>query len=289
MADLRLTYYPDITQGQSAADVHAEVEVFAGALGAALSKRAGQKLTIEVPPVLSVAAQYDDMVGGGSAIALMKPVAYVFAHKLNSNIIAACVALRPIDEKVGVSYYGQIYARSDLNFSSIQDIKQAEPETLTIAFGNRFSTSNFLMPAHALWKAGVHPFLHFKSVVFAGGHDHAAELTYKGGAQLGVGHDGAITILKRTRPDADQKLKQIHRVDIYSDPVVVRTDLLPHGVTLLDVQKACEEISSLDEVKKALDIFWGWVRGLRATQHAPYQPIADAVMDLGLREQDMLG
>ncbi len=85
----RLTYYPDITQGQPEERVREEVEVFAAALANQLSTDLGSSITIDVPPVMEVPEQFDDIVSGGSAIGLLKPVAYVFAHHLNQRIVTA--------------------------------------------------------------------------------------------------------------------------------------------------------------------------------------------------------
>lgn len=288
VATLRMTYYPDITQKQTEDAVRRAVVVFAEALGAKLTELAGTEVSVEVPPVMSVTQQYRDILAGGSALALMKPVAYVFAHARDERIVPACVAHRPIGSKVGTFYFGQIYARRDTGLRTLDDLAKAGAGKFRIAYGDRFSTSNFLVPAALLRKAGIHPFLHFLGIAFTGGHDLAAEAVYRGDFDVGAGHDGVIKILADTHPDAEEKLIQLGHENIHSDPVVVHTGVLPEGVNLAMVQEACAVVAKTPVVQSALDLFWGWVKDLSATSHGEYKSIEDALELLNLREQDML-
>ena len=158
-----------------------------------------------------------------------------------------------------------------------------------MAYGDRFSTSNFLIPANILRRdAGIHPFLYFRQTVFTGGHDRAAEAVFKGDADLGAGHDGAITILAETYPEAREQIIQLGREDIHSDPVVVNTAVLPEPVTLEAIQRACVTIAKTAPVQQALDLFWGWVKDLSPTEHKNYSSIEDALDGLHLSESDLL-
>jgi ABC-type phosphate/phosphonate transport system substrate-binding protein len=288
MVNVSLSYYPDITQKQTDAAVRASVERFSELLAAQLTRDLKTDVVIDVLPVLSVPDQYRAVLEGRSHIALMKPVAYVFAHENRPGVLPACVALRPIDGEVGESYFGQVYARRDLGFKTLGELAASKPETLRIAYGNRFSTSNFLIPANVLAQEGIHPFLFFRSVEFFGGHDFAAEAVYAGRADIGCGHDGVIKILSETHPDAEAKLIQLGREDIHSDPVVVDTEALPAPVTLAAIQAACVAINGDPEVLAALDLFWGWVKGLRPTRHENYASIETALKRLSLTDVDMV-
>ncbi|MDQ0251016.1 ABC-type phosphate/phosphonate transport system substrate-binding protein [Sphingomonas kyeonggiensis] len=288
MVQLSLSYYPDITQKQTDADVRANVVLFSERLAAQLTRDLRIDVAIDVLPVLSVADQYRAVLEGRSHIALMKPVAYVFAHEKRPGILPGAVALRPIDGKVGDHYFGQVYARRSLGFTSIADLAASEPAKWRLAYGDRFSTSNFLIPANVLATGGVHPFLFFRSVRFFGGHDFAAEAVYEGCADIGCGHDGVIKILAQKYPDAEDMLIQLGQEDIHSDPVVVDTDALPAPVTLAAIEKACVAISSDPEVLGALDLFWGWVKGLAPTRHENYASIESALKRLSLSDVDMV-
>ena len=288
MTTLSLTYYPDITQGTPDSEVRKAIIDFSNALASQLSEDLGTKIEIEVPPVMSVPDQYKDIVSGQSHIGLMKPVAYIFAHEADPRIVPACVAHRPIDGRVGTFYFTQVYARTELGFKTLEDLVAHGPGKLTIAYGDRFSTSNFLIPASLLKENSIHPFLFFKSILFAGGHDKAAEAVYEGKADVGAGHDGVIKILADTQPDATEKLIQLGRENIHSDPVVVHTGILPDPVTLESIQSACEMVAKTEVGKETLDLFWGWVKDLSRTEHGNYASIEKALTRLGLTASDML-
>ena len=289
MVQLTLSYYPDITQKQTSGDVRANVVVFAQKLSQRLSRDLDMQIEINVLPVMSVMEQYGAVVAGCSHLALMKPVAYVFAHRVRHGILPAAVALRPIDGVVGDKYFGQIYARRSIGLTTIEQLAACPAETLRVAYGNRFSTSNFLIPANILAGAGTHPFMSFRSAQFFGGHDLACEAVYNGDADIGCGHDGVIKILAQSHPDAESKLIQLGREDIHSDPVVVDTDNLPPGITLDAIAAACVAVSEDPEVLAALDLFWGWVKGLAPTRHENYGSIERALERLHLTAADMVG
>lgn len=288
MTLLKLSYYPDITQKQPDDAVRDAVIVFSEALAAQLSDDLGQEVAVETLPVMSVTEQYRDILAGGHHIALMKPVAYVFAHRRRAGIRPACVAHRPIDGQVGTSYFAQIYARRDLGITTLEELAQLDPGTLRMAYGDRFSTSNFLIPANILSQADIHPFLFFRSMEFFGGHDFAAEAVYHGQADIGGGHDGVIKILAESQPDAESRLISLGREDIHSDPVVVDADALPSEISFEAIQQAATRIAKTAPVQAALDLFWGWVKDLSPTEHANYASIERALEYLSLSETDML-
>lgn len=288
MATLRMTYYPDITQGKSEEEVHSSVQVFATALAEALSASFSSVIKIEVPAALEVPDQFDRTLAGGSELSLMKPVAYVFANWRNPAIVPACVAHRVIDGKEGVEYFGQVYCHRNLGVESLEELASKGGGTLRIAYGSRFSTSNFLIPALVLHDAGIHPFTFFRTVEFMGGHDLAVQAVYDGQADVGAGHDGVIRMLAEKKPDAAENLVTLGRQNIHSDPVVVHTGVLPKPVTLLAIQRAAVLVAKVEPVKKALDLFWGGVKDLSETTHARYAAVEQALARLHLQETDML-
>lgn len=288
MTTLRLSYYPDITQDVPDDDVRAAIVDFSDALATQLSEQLGKTISVEVPAVMEVPEQYEDILAGNAHISLMKPVAYVFAHHANPDIVPACVAHRPIDGIVGTFYFAQVYARADLGLKTIDDLRNHQAGELRIAYGDRFSTSNFLIPASLLHKNGIQPYLHFKSIAFTGGHDFAAKAVYEGEADIGAGHDGVIKILASSHPDAEESLVQLGRENIHSDPVAVHKGILPAGITLEDIQEACVEVAKNPVGQRTLDLFWGWVKDLSPTAHQNYASIEEAIERLNLTVDDML-
>ena len=285
MINIELCYYPDITQYRSADDIRQAIEFFASILAEDYGKRISQEVTITVLQVMDVRKQTYHMQDpqGGSGIGLMKPVSYVLANKINSNVFPVAVAWREILGVEADTYLGQLFVNKNSGIKSLRDISKIH----RIAYGDSFSTSNFLIPAMDLYKNGIHPFTSFRMSKFFGGHDGSAKAVYFLDADIGAGHDGAITLLAQEKgfEDANEKLLSISKVDIYSDPVVVRMDLVP------DVQKLTESliyISSLPNIKTSLQTFWGNVTRLGKAEPQKYSLISDALNSLSLSDKDIL-
>lgn len=287
MTNLNLTYYHDIPQGTSPSEIRAAIKLFSENLSLWLSEKTSGAVYINVREGMTVPEQYDDICNDQTQIALMKPVEYIFAHKKNNYIIPACAAYRPINGKIDTYYYSQIYVNKDTGIKYLSDLIKS-PGKFKIAYGDRFSTSSFLIPAARLKRLGIHPFLHFKHSIFAGGHDLAAKAVYQGDADIGAGHDTAIEILMTTFPDARDKLIQVDREKIQTDPLAINTIALPENISFNQIQKGCIEISKRSDIQKALSLFWGCVHGLSPVTHNSYEPIGSAVEDMQLTENDIL-
>lgn len=283
MITIRLSYYPDITQYQSAQTIFEAIRLFSARLQEEYSKRINTPVTIEVMDVMSVRAQTQIMQSGECGIGLMKPVSYVLAQQHNKNVVPAAVAWRVIGQQESDTYFAQLYTHKDSGIYTLGDIGRRH----RIAFGDSFSTSNFLIPAVDLLRNGIHPFTSVRMVKYFGGHDGASKAVYFNDADVGAGHDGVISLLAQEKgfEDAQTRLVQLSRVDIYSDPVVARADLVP------DVSKLTESlvaISELSEVKKALQDFWGNVSRLGPADPTRYDTISEALTLLNLSADTIL-
>jgi ABC-type phosphate/phosphonate transport system substrate-binding protein len=291
MPDLRLTYYPDITQHRTPQEVRDAVVGFAATLEAELRTRAGTAHNVVVLGVVSVPEQTAMMADGRCQIGLIKPSSYVYAHRRNQDVVPAAVALRTIDGKVGDTYFAQLYTHTRSGICNMEDLKRrclgAREKRPSIGFGDSFSTGNFLVPAAILLAHGLHPLTRFRRMEFLGGHDGVAQAVFRGEVDIGAGHDGVIVDLARQSgfAGADKQMIQLARRDIHSDPVA--TGVSPELRHLLT--DSLLAIGARDEVKKQLDIFWGAVRGLGPTDHKNYASIEAAINSLGISEADILG
>ncbi|WP_067897529.1 phosphate/phosphite/phosphonate ABC transporter substrate-binding protein [Nocardia vaccinii] len=295
MTELRLSYYPDITQYCPADDVRDAVEEFAAALQKELRDATGRDYTVPVLPVASVPDQTRMASDAQCEIALMKPSSYIYARRHNPAVDVGAIALRTIDENLGDTYFAQIYAHHRIGVSNFDELRRkcAQPlqQRPIIGFGDSFSTSNFLVNAALLKDNNIHPLTRFRRIEFFGGHDLVARAVYEGQADVGAGHNGAITDLSRQDGfnDAQQVMHCIGRRDIASDPIalIVSDDSLRGQIenALLAVQK-------LPNVKNALKTFWG-ADGLGPATHEKYKSIEASMRSLeeslGLSEADVLG
>jgi ABC-type phosphate/phosphonate transport system substrate-binding protein len=291
VAALRLTYYPDITQHRRPAEIRQAIVQFASIVSHDLSERTGEWTDIEVLDVVSTQDQTAMIADGGCEIALIRPSAYIYAHRRNPAVVPAAVALRSIDGQVGDSYFAQIYTHLSTGIQTMADLKQRCCGPLdqrpSLGFGDPFSTANFLVPAWLLVSKGLHPLTRFRRVEFLGGHDRVAEAVYRGGVDIGAGHDGAIVDLARQSgfADAETVMHRLARVIIHSDPIAVCVpDDLRAALTASLI-----ETSARDDSREHLDVFWGAVKGLGPTRHENYASIEQAIDDLRISEADVLG
>lgn len=285
MKKLQLSYYPDITQYSTQEAIRKSVLEFSQILSNDYSKRLNQEIEIEVLPVLDVKSQTELMQNPNEncVIGLMKPVSYVLARQQNQNVFAAGVAWREISGVENDNYIGQLFVHKNSGIKSFKDINKKH----RIAYGDSFSTSNFLIQAAELYKNGIHPFTGFRISKFFGGHDGTAKAVYYNEADIGAGHDGAIILLANEKgyEDANEVLIPISKVEIYSDPVAVRTDLLP------DIEKFTDSLISISKnptVQKLLQNFWGNVTRLGKADPSKYSSIEEALTALNLKAKDVL-
>jgi phosphonate transport system substrate-binding protein len=280
---IRLSYYPWITQNITPQDLDRHIKRFATTLQDQLRLAGDPTVSVEVLPPLDVPAQIAQLVAGGADLALMNPLGYVFARRRDSTIQSIAVAQRVIDGKIGSVYYAQVYTHKK---TAITNLAQAKGRTL--AFGAKFSTSNFLIPAYELRSKGLHPLTAFASVAYLGGHDKVARAVYEGKVDLGAGHDGVISDLGNQYGygDARECLVQLLRsTPIPSDPIALRTQD-PKAVK--SIADALVAASRLPDGKDALAKFWGGVVGLEVTTPSAYDSLSAALGDFNLSDADLL-
>ena len=110
-----LTYYPWITQHKTPEEIRAQVQIFATELQNEINTAGQINCIVQLAPAMEVPDQIQSIVAGTSQIALMNPLGFVYARRRNPKINAAVVALRIIDNRVGNTYFAQIYTHVDRN------------------------------------------------------------------------------------------------------------------------------------------------------------------------------
>lgn len=311
--ELKLSYYPWLTQNVEAAEIRRQIEIFARIVGSELSKILGNTATVTVPRAMEVPEQIDRIVSGEHQIALMNPLGYIFARSRSKQVTPVAVAVRIIDGKPGVYYFAQVYTNKKTGIKKLYTVDnkptenpaEAAPKSLeefrkqifntdktrftrTIGFGLSYSTSNFLLPAFDLRRAGVNPFTRFLRSEFLKGHEIVARAVYDGKVDLGAGHDGVIIDLSNQPGygDADERLVRLLRSDpIPSDPVAVN---IPDESLRASVQKALVAAGKTEDGKNALIIFWGNTQGLAETDEKFYEMLNKVLGELGFAERDLL-
>jgi len=260
---LSLSYYPWISQRISGPELEQAIADFVRLLQTAL----GNDLRIDPVAVMEVSDQIKDMKTPPTGdivakIALMNPIGYALAHRDEPDVRAIAVIRRKIGKSpAGPTYKAQLYTHVK---TGIQDIKHVRGRS--VAFGSPQSTSNFLVPAMMLQKAGI-PLKDLSRVEFTGGHDTAAMAVYKRRFEVGAGHDGVIVDLA-SKAGTGNAAQVLVRIDggwsdpIPSDPVAIHAsdDGVQEQVTqaLLEIAKPNDGNS---EGNQAILRFWATKEG----------------------------
>ena len=176
---LTLSYYPWITQSIAGATLAQAVTSFRDVLQTELQKIVGAPISIQLLPAMEIPDQITDITATPTGavsgkIALMNPIGYALTHESVPAVESIIVVRRKIGTApAGPHYKSQIYTNVLSGISSLSDLHKR-----SFAFGSPQSTSNFLVPAFVLWKAGFHPANAFSRLDFAGGHPEAAIAVY---------------------------------------------------------------------------------------------------------------
>ena len=287
MDQVRVSYYPWITQHVAPGELRASVQRFVDLMAMSAAAQANA-LSFTLLPVAEVPEQVALVAGGGSELAFMNPLGYVLARRRAPSVTSIAVALRMIDGQVGSTYYSQVYARRTTGIVSLVPGQGPSPRGRSLLFGSPASTSNFLVPAGLLHEHGLHPLTAFSRVEFSGGHDRSVLAVYRGEADLGAGHDGVIADLARQEgcEDAAEVLVQVGRSDpIPSDPVVSN---VADPIAASAIRDALFAAGGSEEGRRELAVFWGMVKGLEPIEPTAYDGLGMAMERFGLAESDVL-
>jgi ABC-type phosphate/phosphonate transport system substrate-binding protein len=280
----KASYYPWITQNVDIKEIHKNIEQLLRLVEEQFFLITAARISIELLPPMDVPKQMESIIKGESQISFMNPLGFIFANLKNTNVKAISVVERKIDDVWGTTYFSQLYTNKR---TSIQKDYLKKIKNRSIGFGVAYSTSNFIIPAYELKKAGIDILTNFNKIEFLGGHEVVAKAVYDGKIDIGAGHDGAIIDLSNQYGygDADDQLIQIHRSSpIPSDPVAVN---ISDG-EFNDMQKALQKASETQDGQNAIAKFWGGARYLLPTETKNYEYLLEAIRNLNLKPEDII-
>ncbi len=209
------------------------------------------------------------LASGETDIALMGPWGYVLA---NHSAGAQAVATILYDGRP--EYFAIMVARPDSGIASIQDLKGK-----TFAFGDKGSTSGYLIPLHQFQKMGIDPDTYFSKVIYT---KHQAIETQVTRGELDAGADynrnRNAMIEQGLIRAADSKI--IWQSDpLPNDAVAVSAELFKDRVFVKQLQAALVGVG--EEVKQSPNLLPVHYSGFVATDNAFYKPIRDAGLATG--------
>lgn len=213
------------------------------------------------------------LAAGETDVALMGPWGYVLAHHQ-----AGAQAISTILYNGKPEYFAIIVTHPKSGLKSAADLLKSG-KGRTFAFGDKGSTSGFLIPVHFFQKAGVDPERHFDRVVYT---KHQAIETQVAAGQIDAGADfnrNRDTMIQQGLIKADQSVVIWQSDPLPNDAVAVSARLYQDRELVATLQKALEEVGPL--LRTQPNLLPANYTGFVPSDNAFYKPIRDAGLATG--------
>ncbi len=214
------------------------------------------------------------LASGDTDIALMGPWGYVLA-----NHEAGAQAVATILYEGKPEYHALIVTHPGSGLSSAQDLTGPKGRGLSFAFGDKGSTSGYLIPLHFFLQQGLDPEKHFARVLYT---KHQAIETQVAAGQLDAGADynrnrNAMIDQGLIKPEQSRVIWQ--SAPLPNDAVAVRSGLFSDRAFVQRLQAALVEVGPLLAKQPAL--LPARYTGFVTAENAFYKPIRDAGLATG--------
>ncbi|MCA3158731.1 MAG: phosphate/phosphite/phosphonate ABC transporter substrate-binding protein [Burkholderiales bacterium] len=215
------------------------------------------------------------LVNGETDIALMGPWGYVLANHFAEAQVVSTILYQGKPE-----YFALIVTHPDSGLESIADLIGAKGKGRTFAFGDKGSTSGYLIPRHFFMQQGVDPEKHFSRVVYT---KHQAIQTQVSAGQLDAGADfnrNRTAMIEQGLIKAERSKIIWQSAPLPNDAFAVSARLFNDKIFVRHLQLALSEIGPL--LKSQPQLLPANYTGFVATDNAFYKPIRDAGLATGL-------
>lgn len=215
------------------------------------------------------------LVNGETDIALMGPWGYVLANHFAEAQVVSTILYQGKPE-----YFALIVTHPDSGLESIADLIGAKGKGRTFAFGDKGSTSGYLIPRHFFMQQGVDPEKHFSRVVYT---KHQAIQTQVSAGQLDAGADfnrNRTAMIELGLIKAERSKIIWQSAPLPNDAFAVSARLFNDKIFVRRLQLALAEIGPL--LKSQPQLLPANYTGFVATDNAFYKPIRDSGLATGL-------
>ncbi len=215
------------------------------------------------------------LVNGETDIALMGPWGYVLANHFAEAQVVSTILYQGKPE-----YFALIVTHPDSGLESIADLIGAKGKGRTFAFGDKGSTSGYLIPRHFFMQQGVDPEKHFSRVVYT---KHQAIQTQVSAGQLDAGADfnrNRTAMIELGLIKAERSKIIWQSAPLPNDVFAVSARPFNDKIFVRRLQLALAEIGPL--LKSQPQLLPANYTGFVATDNAFYKPIRDAGLATGL-------
>ncbi len=241
-----------------------------------LAQHLSQRLArpVELRTVDSWEGLAKSLASGETDIALMGPWGYVLANHFASAQVVSTILYQGKPE-----YFAMIVTHPDSGLASIQDLLGPKGKGRSFAFGDKGSTSGYLIPRHFFMQQGIDPEKHFGRVVYT---KHQAIQTQVTAGQIDAGADynrNRTAMIEQGLIRADRSKIIWQSAPLPNDAVAVSAALFQDKAFVRQLQAALTEVGSL--LKAQATLLPANYTGFVDTDNAFYKPIRDAGLATG--------
>ncbi len=218
------------------------------------------------------------LAAGETDIALMGPWGYVLANHNAGAQVVSTILYQGKPE-----YFAVIVTHPDSGLNSIDDLLGAKGRGRNFAFGDKGSTSGYLIPFHQFQQRGIDPEKHFGRVLYT---KHQAIETQVTAGQLDAGADynrNRNAMIEQGLIKAERSKVIWTSAPLPNDAVAVREALFNDKAFVKRLQDALAAVGPLLQTQASL--LPANYTGFVASDNAVYKPIRDAGLATGLLAQ----
>ena len=232
-----------------------------------LAQRLGR--AVELRTVDSWEGLAKSLANGETDIALMGPWGYVLA-----NHVAGAQVVSTIEYDGKPEYFAIIVTHPDSGIKTMADLKGK-----TFAFGDKGSTSGYLIPLHHFMTQGIEPDKYFSKVLYT---KHQAIETQVAAGQLDAGADynrnrNAMIEQGLIKPERSKIIWQ--SAPLPNDAFAVSKALFQDKMLVAKLQAALGDVGGL--LKAQPNLLPSHYTGFVVKDNAFYKPIRDAGLATG--------
>lgn len=237
-----------------------------------LSQRLGREVRLRT--VDSWEGLAKSLANGETDIALMGPWGYVLANQM-----ADAQAVSTILYQGKPEYFAMIVTHPDSGLNSVQDLLGPQGKGRTFAFGDKGSTSGYLIPLHFFMQQGIDPDQHFGRVLYT---KHQAIQMQVTAGRIDAGADfnrNRTTMIDQGMIRAERSKIIWQSAPLPNDALAVSAELFKDKALVQRLQQAVAEVGPLLPTQPQL--LPANYTGFVDADNSVYKPIRDAGLATG--------
>jgi phosphonate transport system substrate-binding protein len=241
-------------------------------LAAHLSQRLGRPVALRT--VDSWEGLAKSLANGETDIALMGPWGYVLANHFADAQVVSTILYQGKPE-----YFAMIVTNPESGLHSLEDLLGPKGRGRSFAFGDKGSTSGYLIPLYQFQQRGIDPEKHFGRVLYT---KHQAIQTQVTAGQLDAGADynrNRTAMIEQGLIKSDRSKIIWQSAPLPNDAVAVSSALFKDKAFVQRLQAALAEVGGL--LQHQPNLLPANYTGFVSTDNSFYKPIRDAGLATG--------